>query len=133
MKTFSSMIRQNCARWILIFGLLAGLFFSGGEGIQLLPFPVSERGNSEIDVSVRDDNSKSYAFTVFSSRSFSTLLKAKFQKDTNQYLAGESLIFDRSEIGANFRLRRVRNNREANLRHVSLFTTSRSNRAPPSI
>ena len=86
MKTFSSMIRQNCARWILIFGLLAGLFFSGGEGIQLLPFPVSERGNSEIDVSVRDDNSKSYAFTVFSSRSFSTLLKAKFQKDTNQYL-----------------------------------------------
>ena len=133
MKTFTSMIRQTPARWLLIFGLLAGLFFSDGEGIQLLPFPDSERVNSEINVSVRDDNSKSYAFSVFSPRGFSALLKAKFQKETNQYLSGESLTFDRSESSADFRRQLVRNNREATLRHVSLFKASQSNRAPPAI
>jgi len=45
MKKFASMSRQNCARWILIFGVLAGLFFSGGEGVQLLPFPIAEVNN----------------------------------------------------------------------------------------
>lgn len=133
MKTFTSIIRQTPARWILICGLLAGLFFSGGEGIQLLPFPDSERGSSEINVSVRDDLSKSYAFSVFSARSFSVLLKAKFQKDANQYLSGEYLRFERSEAGTKVCLPAVQKRQEADFLHISLTTDSQSNRAPPAV
>src|SRR3954469_10251283 len=96
MKRFSSAIRQNSARWVFIFGLLAGLFFSGGEGIQLFPFPFAGDNNSKITASNSEQNPKSYAFSVFSSRNYSTLLKSKFQKYTNQYLSGEGWRFDRS-------------------------------------
>lgn len=133
MKTFISMIRQNSARWIFIFGLLAGLFFSGGEGIQLFPFPVSEDKNSEITSSVPEKNPKSYTFSVFSSRNYSTLLKSKFQKHANQDLFGESWAFDWSENSANFCRQTAQNRQEANLLRLAFVLSSQSDRAPPMI
>ncbi len=133
MKTFIFMIKQKPARWILILGLLAGLFFSGGEGIQLLPFPVSECDSAALNVSDFEDNSKSYAFSVFSSRSFSALLKAKFQKDSNQYLSGENPSFERSESDADFCLQSAQKRQESNFLRTSPVTDSPSDRAPPAI
>jgi len=133
MKTFISMIRQNSARWIFIFGVMTGLFFSGGEGIQLFPFPVAEDSSSKISASVPDKNPKSYAFSVFSSRNYSNLLKSKFQKDANQYLSSEGLIFGGSEISANFCRQSVQNRQEANLLRLALVLSSQSDRAPPMV
>jgi hypothetical protein len=127
------MIRQNCARWFFLFGVLAGLFFSGGEGIQLLPFPAVEGRRSEITFSEREENSRSYAFSVFSSRNYSALLKSKFQKYTGQYLTGACLTFDRSETCADVRLRSAERREAADLRHPSTARSSRSDRAPPAI
>lgn len=133
MKRFSSIVRQNRARWVFIFGVLMGLFFSGGEGIQLFPFAAAEDNNSKITVSVPEQNPKSYAFSVFSSRNYSTLLKSKFQKYINQYLSGEGWKFDRSDTCANFCLSPVQNPEEANLLHISLVLSSPSDRAPPMV
>jgi len=131
MKTFIFMIRQNSARWIFIFGLLAGLFFSGGEGIQLFPFPFAECNDSKITVSVPEKNPKSYTFSVFSSRNYSTLLKLKFQKHGNQDLFGESWAFDWSETCANFCRQTAQNRQEANLLRLAFVISSQSDRAPP--
>lgn len=133
MKRFSSIVRQNCARWVFIFGVLAGLFFSGGEGIQLFPFPVAEANNYKISASVPEKNPKSYAFSVFTSRNYSTLLKSKFQKHTNQYLSGEVWTFDWSETCANFCPQSVQNRQEADLLPNSLVLRSQSDRAPPMV
>jgi hypothetical protein len=133
MKRFSFIGRQNRARWVLIFGVLAGLFFSGGEGIQLFPFPFAEDNNSKITASNSEQNPKSYAFSVFSSRNYSTQLKSKFQKDTNQYLSAGDWKFDASEICANFCLSAAQNRQEANLSHISLVLSSQSDRAPPMV
>ena len=133
MKRFTFTIRQNCARWVFIFGVLAGLFFSGGEGIQLFPFPVVEDSNSKISASVPEQNPKSYAFSVFSSRNYSTQLKSKFQKYTNQYLSGEGWKFDRSQICVNFCLPSAQNRREASLLRIPLVLSSPSDRAPPMV
>jgi hypothetical protein len=134
MKRFSSIEKQNCARWVFIFGVLAGLFFSGGEGIQLFPFPVSEVKNLKITASNSQQNPKSYAFSVFSSRNYSAQLKSKFQKDANQYLSGGGWKFDPSEtFSANFCLSPFQNLKEANILHNSIVLSSQSDRAPPMV
>ena len=133
MKRFSSMTRQNCARWVFIFGVLAGLFFSGGEGIQLFPFPPSEGKTSKISASLPEENSKSYAFSVFSSRNYSTLLKSKFQKHINQYLSGDYLTFERSDVRPNFCSQALQHRQEAALLRRFFVLSSQSKRAPPAI
>jgi hypothetical protein len=132
-KTFACVINQNCARLILIFGVLAGLFFSGGEGIQLLPFPFTKAETSKISASNLEENSKSYAFSVFSSRNYSAQLKSKHQKDANQYLSGERFTLDRPEIRADFCRQAVKLAEEAGLLHTSLVLSAPSDRAPPVI
>jgi len=133
MKRFCSVVRQNRARWVFIFGVLMGLVFSGGEGIQLFPFPAAEVNNSKITASVPEQNPKSYTFSVFSSRNYSNLLKSKFQKYINQFLSGASWKFDRSENSANFCLAPVQNRQEANFLHLLLVLSSQSDRAPPMV
>ena len=133
MKTFTSILKQNSARWIFIFGLFAGLFFSSGEGIQLMPFPVSEHGGAARNVSISEENSKSYAFSVFNSRAFSALLKAKFQKVSNPYLSGERFSTEYSERNANFCPDATQKYRRSSFLHASPAADSRSNRAPPAI
>lgn len=133
MKTFTSMTRQNCARWIFIFGVLAGLFFSRGEGIQLLPFPGAEGHYSKNTFSVLENNSKSYAFSVHGSGSLSTLLKSKYQKNTNQHLPGEYLTLERLDLGVKYCSRAAQNRQKTSLLHGSLVLSSQSDRAPPAV
>jgi len=133
MKTFSSMVRQNCARCILIFGVLTGLFFSGGEGIQLFPFPITEVNTSKVSASHAEENSKSYAFSVFSYRNYSAFLKVKFQKQAYQYLSGEYFTFGRSETRADFCLQSARSGKKTKLLRLAPVADSQSGRAPPTI
>jgi hypothetical protein len=133
MRRFASMTRQNCTRWIFIFSVLAGLFFSGGEGIQLLPFPIAEDNNSKNTSSTLETNLKSYAFSVHNSANHSTLLKSKFQKHANQYLAGGYFLPDWSNVHANFCLQSAHNREETDFSHISLVLSSQSDRAPPTV
>lgn len=131
MRRLVSITRQNCTRWIFIFGVLAGLFFSGGEGIRLLPFPIAEAGNSKNTASILEKNLKSYAFSVHNFGNYSSLIKSKSQKHINQYLPGGHLIFDWSNVRAIFHLQPARRREKANLSHASVFLSSPSDRAPP--
>ena len=133
MKKFASMTRQNCARWIFIFGVLVGLFFSSGEGVQLLPFPITESNNSKNTSSTLEKNLKSYALSVHNSGNHSPSLKSKFQKQDNQYPVRGHLTFDWSGIHAKLFLQSARNHEEANLSLASVFLSSQSDRAPPAI
>ena len=133
MKKFTSMSRHNRARWILMFGVLAGLLFSCGEGIRLLPFPNAEADNSKNTQSVFEKNLKSYALSIRNSGNPSPLLKSKFQKHINQYLPGGQLIFDWSSPRVKLFLPSARNREKANLLCASVFLNSQSDRAPPVI
>lgn len=63
------------SRWILIFGVMAGLFFSSSEGIQLLPFPHQE--------TVKENKSKFELGTAkFYSYSAHNTKPASFSKQT---------------------------------------------------
>lgn len=116
-----------------MFGVLTGLFFSGGEGIQLLPFPSAEDNNSKNTRSILEKNLKSYAFSIHNSGNPSPLLKSKFQKHTNQYLPAGHLIFDWSDVHANLGLQSGLYGQEANLLHSAIFLILQSDRAPPAM
>jgi hypothetical protein len=131
MKRFVSMTRQNCTRRIFIFAVLVGLFFSGGEGVQLFPFPIAEGNNKKNTASLLDKNLKSYAYSVHNSGNHSPLFKSKFQKDTNQYLDGGHLGPDWSNARGNLCLQPAHHREDANLLHASVFLSSQSDRAPP--
>jgi hypothetical protein len=133
MKKFASTTRNSRARWIFIFGVLAGLFLSGGEGVQLFPFPISESGYSENTASVLESNLKSYAYSVHNSGGHSTLLESKFQKDTSRFLPGGHLTFNWTGSGANFCLQSAHNREKADFSHISLVLGSQSDRAPPTV
>ncbi len=133
MRRFAPITRQSCTRWIFIFGVLTGLFFSGGEGVQLLPFPIAEGNNSKNTSSVLEKNLKSYAFSVHNSGNHSTLLESKFQKDTSRFLPGGHLTFNWTGSGANFCLQSAHNREKADFSHVSLVLGSQSDRAPPTV
>jgi hypothetical protein len=133
MKTFTSMIRQTPARWLLLYGVLAGLFFSGGEGIQLLPFPPAKGKTSKIAARVAEESSKSYAFSVFSSRSSFGLLKAKFQKDSDQYLSGARFAPERLYARPKIVLPAVRNVQESKVLPDFRVSIPQSKRGPPVI
>ena len=133
MKTFFSTTRQIQARWLLMFGVLAGLFFSSGEGIRLLPFPFKDAHSPKIAGAVAGEHSKSYALTVFNSRSAAALLKIKLQKDAPPFLAGGDRALDRPETPAAAPRGAAPDFYDPNPSRFSRRAGSRSNRAPPSI
>ena len=133
MRTIPSNAWQNYTRWILIFGLLAGLFFSSGEGVQLFPFPISEGNNAKNSSALNEKSQKSYAFSVHNSGGHLPTLQSKFQKQANQYLPVGHLTFGWSSLQANFCLKSAHNREEANFSRPAVFPSSQSDRAPPVI
>jgi hypothetical protein len=131
MRIFPSKTWQNYTRRILIFGLLAGLFFSGGEGVQLFPFPIAEGDSSKNTASIDVNNQKFYAFSVHNSGGHLPTLQSKFQKQANQYLPVGHLTFGWSNFQANFCLPSAHKREEADFSHTSLVLSSQSDRAPP--
>jgi len=131
MKIFPFKHRQNDARLILIIGLLAGLFFSGGEGVQLFPFPIAEGDSSKNTASLLEKNLKSYVFSVHNSGNHLPTLQSKFQKHTNQYLHVGRLPFGWSNFQANFYLTAARHREETDFSNIFIVSGSLSDRAPP--
>ena len=133
MRTIPSNARQNHTRWILIFGLLAGLFFSSGEGVQLFPFPISEGNNAKNSSALNEKSQKSYAFSVHNSGGHLPTLQSKFQKQANQYLPVGHLTVGWSNFQANFCLPSAHNREEADFSPPAFVLSSQSDRAPPTV
>ena len=55
---------QLSVRWFLLISVIASSFFSSGEGVQLLPFPDSDRGGENGPRDINGTPDKSYAFSV---------------------------------------------------------------------
>jgi hypothetical protein len=131
MRAFHAKTQQHDTRWIILFGLLAGLFFSGGEGIQLMPFRIAKAGNSKNTSLLRGNNSKSYALSVHNSNKYSPLLKFKSHKDSKQHSASGHLTFNGLNASANYYLQSVCSRNEAEFLHIILLLDSQSERGPP--
>jgi hypothetical protein len=70
---------QLISRWCVLTCLLAGLFFSSGEGIQLFPFPVAPDQTERKNVSDKKD--KVYSFSVLNSSGHAGVTYSKIQKN----------------------------------------------------
>jgi hypothetical protein len=132
LKTF-----QTSARWILLIGLLTGIFFSSGEGIRLWPFPLSPnqeargggKGGGDL-ASLSDEKSNSYIFSVRGS-AHSLSVKFKAQKNLKDFalcglFANE---FDSKKV---LILHSEKNYCQSGGSHDSGFLLSTAGRAPPS-
>lgn len=86
---------KSFTRWFLIVSVMTGLFFSGGEGIQFLPFPETAAQTEKDASQVHSGKSKSYAFSVFNSHIKSGTVKSKNQKNIK--------FFDLADVVKNWR------------------------------
>lgn len=82
---------QPGIHWFLLISVLTGIFFSGGEGLQLFPFPVSVE-NKRLNTNYNQEFcNKSYAESThnFTNHSFSN--KTNLQKNLkNEIVLGSS-------------------------------------------
>lgn len=76
---------KSFSRWFFVIGVMTGLFFSGGEGIQLFPFSVASTEVESSADQLQTGESKSYAFSVYNSNSHSGIAKTKNQKNTKYF------------------------------------------------
>ncbi|MCD9185201.1 MAG: hypothetical protein LUM44_02120 [Pyrinomonadaceae bacterium] len=131
MKDVSKNVK-SFTRWVFVIGVMTGLFFSGGEGIQLFPFSANftevER-NADL---LQTGKSKSYAFSVYNSNAHSGITKSKNQKNTKYFDCADvaenrwqTIKFNYSPVQQNY--------------HRAAFSTSSdifispSDRAPPAV
>jgi hypothetical protein len=77
-------------RMVIAFGLMAGLFVSNSEGIQLFPFPASPTSAPDSVPGFDSGKSKVYCYTVRSSVSHATKVKSK-ERDERQLTDGDAL------------------------------------------
>lgn len=120
-------------RRILLLGVMVGLFFSSGEGIQLLPFSTP---NSEIvkenSAKLELGTAKFYSYSVHNAGSHSFVAKNKAQKNSrdldrfvsNNYENNLSLFKGFAEVI-------TQNYSQAVFLKNSLITAIPSDRAPP--
>ena len=72
------------SRWILIFGVMAGLFLSSSEGIQLLPFPHQETVK-ENEAKFELETAKPYSYSVHNTKFSSFSKQTKSQKNFRDF------------------------------------------------
>lgn len=124
---------QIITRWFLIAGVLSGLFFSSGEGVQLLPFPSPLSAASEKNTfSFQNENCKSYSLSVHNSAAYSVVVKSKPQKNL-KYLACANFFGNNLRPSKFFSAMVRRNNSEPAFFKPANLITSPSDRAPPAI
>ena len=133
MKRFAFTIKQKCIRLIFIFGVLAGLFFSGGEGVHLLPFPNAEDTNSRNSAAILEKNPKLYALAMQNSGICTLLLKSNSQRQFYRPTAGGYLVFDSLHARADNCLAPAHNREKAYFLSLLLVSGSLSDRAPPAV
>lgn len=118
------------SRWVLIAGVLLGLFFSSGEGIRLLPFPAMSVENDWSNTPFDDDTFKSYSPSVNNPVAQAGKNGAKVQKNLKFFDCADSPCSEPQT--ANF-LRGiiVQNNLQATFFKNAAFSATPSDRAPP--
>jgi hypothetical protein len=124
---------QQIIRWFLLFSVLTGIFFSNGEGIHLLPFPVSSESNEQSTYSFEAKSRKSYTLSARNQNNRSLLLKAKFQKDNNKDFSCGALSANEFSHVKIVRFSLKQNHKEEKLFYTSSFLIFPSDRAPPVI
>ena len=80
---------RHLTRWIILCGVLTGIFFSSGEGLQLMPFPDSPVGAGKSASRMRDEREKFYSFSVHSFP-LSLSLKSKVQKGSDHFVCSNA-------------------------------------------
>jgi hypothetical protein len=123
---------QNMTRWFLLIGVLTGIFFSGGEGIQLLPFPSRSETTGNFSGAPPGEFYRPYSLSLHNSAGFSMVLKAKTPKSPKD-LIGVDVFRKESTPAGLYYSSSTRKSSAATFFHTSIFLTSTSDRAPPTI
>lgn len=125
--------RLKFVRWIVLLGVLTGLFFSGGEGIRLLPFPKTSEAKAEISSRILTANSGSFNFSTHHSGGYSLKIKSPVQKNLKRVLSGFKSDSVGFSIAENFRFTPPKNHQIVFFSYESFLLSSISGRAPPQI
>lgn len=112
-------------------GVLTGIFFSGGEGLRLLPFGPSSQDQTLERQRIGPDDFRSYSASVRTQGSHSIPLKVRAQKDLTYFTGAVSVAFQRRAATSTLVSRRQF--REIELSYSSNFLISPSGRAPPRV
>ncbi len=120
------------ARWFLLLSVLAGSFFSRGEGVQLFPFPDTDERGEKGPLDLAGQTHRSYTFSVHNQLS-SIVLKANSLKK-----AKKDIIVDRPDPDRHFELFLTARSANRYFRFQPSFDThpvilKPSDRGPPSI
>lgn len=116
-------------RWILLIGVITGIFFSSGEGIQLLPFPISPDNSEKGSFFLQAERGKSYTLSI---RNFahSLSIKSKIQKNVKD-LACSDLCANEFDVNRFFSFALKQNHLEIGFFYAYRFFNLSSSRAPP--
>lgn len=119
-------------RTFLLFNVLIGIFFSNAEGIQLLPFPVSETAIETNSLS-KGKSYKSYNLSVHNFSLHSFLTKAKSQKNIKEISDDKILADHRFSNDCVVFVQKQQCYQKADSIYDSNILTLPSNRAPPAL
>lgn len=123
---------QYLTRWFLLFSVLIGIFFSSGEGVHLLPFPVTTESSKKGTYPFRAGSNKSYTLSVHNAGNHSFSLKSNTQKAAKDLASGVLFVneIDKAEFLV---FPGIRNYQTNPIFYPSEFLISPSDRAPPVI
>jgi hypothetical protein len=125
---------QFVTRWVLLLGVMTGLCFSSGEGIQLLPFSAASGAGAQNVSQIEIGKSKFYSYSVRHSAAQSVAVKSKEQKDSAFFdAAGMSRFSAEFQPPKAFSARSSQNYHQPVLFNRSPVTAAPSDRAPPVI
>ena len=116
---------------IILLNVLAGLLFSCGEGVRLLPFPSSEiTGNLQTEL--KSDNKIPYQPNIHRFETDQRNFQKKIQRDTPQKLFSDEYQ-SLNKISLVFSQKHYKIPTLADFKHFSsnLFFESEGSRAPP--
>lgn len=119
-------------RWFLLIGVMTGICFSSGEGIQLLPFPASPEQTEKNTIPQQDEKFKAYTLSVLSSAIHTSAVKSKVQKDLKQPACAD-IIGCRIEFINHHFQPSARVDFAVRFFPTSIFPATPSSRAPPAI
>lgn len=124
---------QSAARLILLISVLSGIFFSSGEGVQLIPFPVETENGKQDSFPFQDGDVKSYALSVHNLTNHSLSFKSKTQKH-----AKEKSVCGTFYAGFAYDWKVVKRQIEPTFQETMPFSASShlntlSDRAPPAV
>ncbi len=118
--------------WIILFSLMTGLLFSNGEGVRLLPFPVSNESEAESSQAFLGKKTGFYNPSTHNSSSSLLKLNTKDQKSV-KHLTEEPSSLSRLDVIESLNLRLNEVSGTSAVLYKSAHLISLSDRAPPLI